>query len=113
MRYCAFFLLFVLLLGVAGLFFIKKPDGKTWLNAVDFMPNTAVLMARLNGWLHSAEREVARGISGASSAGKTKVYKWRDNAGNWHVSNRPIAAAGGRDEIIYVDPDANLIEGTH
>mgnify|MGYP006129426315 CR=1 FL=1 len=113
MRYCGFFLLFILLLGVAGLFFIKKPDGQTWLSAAAFMSNTAVWTARFNGWLHSAGREVARGIGGTSNAGKTKVYQWRDNAGNWHVSNQPITAAGGRDEIIYVDPDTNLIEGTH
>ena len=106
------FLVFVLMLGVAGLFFIQKPNGQPWLSANDFMPDTAALMAKLNGWLGSAERGVERATSSDPNAGKTKVYKWRDSSGNWHLSDQPIAAAGGRDEVLHVDPDANLIEGS-
>ena len=113
MQRCANILLFVLLLGVAGLFVIKKPNGQTWLSMADFVPNTAVLTAQINSWLGRAERKVARGINNNTHTGKTKVYKWRDSAGYWHVSDQPINAAGGLDEMIHVDPDTNLIQGAH
>lgn len=113
MQRCANILLLVLLLGAAGLFVIKQPNGQTWLSMADFVPNTAVLTAHINSWLGRAERKVARGISGGTHTGKTMVYKWRDSAGNWHVSDQPINAAGGLDEMIQVDPDTNLIQSAH
>ncbi len=110
---CANVVLLVLLLGVAGLFIIKKPNGQTWLSTADLVPSTAVLTAQINNWLGRAERKIARSINNDTRTGKTKVYKWRDSAGNWHVSDQPSNAAGGLDEMIHVDPDTNLIKGAH
>ena len=111
-RYANFVLL-VLLLGAAGLFFIKNPDGQIGLSVAAFIPNTAMLTARFNAWRYSAERYFTRSIDSRTHDGKTKVYKWRDNAGHWHVSDQPINAAGGLDEMIHVNPDTNLIQSTY
>lgn len=105
------FLLFILVLGVAGLFFIKKPDGQPWLSLDDFMPDVPSLMAQASNMLDGAERKLDKATSSDPNAGKTKVYKWRDSSGNWHLSDKPISAAGGRDKVMHVDPDTNLVGG--
>ncbi len=105
------FLFFILLLAVAGLFFIHKPDGQPWLSADDFIPDVSGWMAQASNMLHGAERQLDKATSSDPNAGKTKVYKWRDSAGNWHLSDKPIGAAGGRDEVMHVDPDTNLVGG--
>lgn len=105
------FLLFILVLGIAGLFFINKPDGQPWLSADDFMPDVPGLMAQASNMLDGAERQLDKATSSDPNAGKTKVYKWRDSSGNWHLSDQPISAAGGRDQVMHVDPDTNLVGG--
>lgn len=106
------FLLFILVLGIAGLFFIKKPNGQPWLSVDDFMPNIPELMAQGSNLFDSAQRSVDKATSSDPNAGKTKVYKWRDSSGNWHLSDKPISAAGGRDQVMHVDPDTNLLGGS-
>jgi len=105
------FLIFVLILGLAGPFVMKGPDGKPMLSLRDFLPDVNQIKADVESMTGSAERQFDRATSSDLNAGKTKVYKWRDSSGNWHLSDRPIAEAGGRDQVMHVDPDANLVEG--
>lgn len=81
----------LLVLGMAGLFVIKKPDGSPWLNINDFLPdqsNIAEISQTANKALKSAESSISRSESNTSSnAGK--IYRWKDQQGNWQFSDTP------------------------
>jgi hypothetical protein len=69
------FFSFLLVLGLAGLFVIKKPDGTPWLSLDDFIPNISV-------------GSVKDSLPGSSTV---DVYRWKDAEGNWQYSDTPPA----------------------
>lgn len=106
------FLLFILVLGMAGPFILKGPDGKPWMELADITPDFNRLSADMQSAINKAGRMFDKTTSSDPNAGTTKVYKWRDSSGNWHLSDQPIPEAAGRDKLMHVDPDTNLIEGS-
>lgn len=112
------FLLVILVLGMAGPFFLKRPDGQPWMDAGDMLP-------KISRWQSDSQRlwrdtqnwfsglvngDVVSKIGDADQpGGQTKVYRWRDANGTWQLSDQPPAT--GQAEIIMVDPNTNLIQG--
>jgi len=108
-------MLVLLVLGLAGPFFMKKPDGSPWMTVDDVLPNKASLThqwQRFNGWLSSLSSGVGRQL-GNEQMGKTQVYRWQAADGSWRFADKPPVGAEseGGVETIYVDPNTNMIEG--
>lgn len=94
------FFCFVLVLGLAGLFVLKKPDGQPWLSADDFIPDTRSITNSVK------EAIPDQLIGGSESSGdKVAVYKWKDAEGNWQFSDK--APAGISAEQVLVGTDVN------
>lgn len=101
-------LLLVLVLGLAGPFFLKKPDGTPWMDARQLLPDVKSWQLSLTRWWRDTKVSVDVG-DGVGSAGKTTVYRWQTPDGSWQFSDTP--PQGVQVETVSVDPDRNLIEG--
>lgn len=99
------FLLFILVLGLAGPFLMKRPDGRPWMDYRDLIPDTDKLAYEAKSALNDAKVSV-QSISD-EKAGQTKVYRWRDASGKWHMSDKPLDSKA---EELWLDPDANIIQ---
>ena len=64
------FLMFVVVLGVAGLFFIKNPEGKPWLQIDYFIPDVEPI---INTWNNLKQGDLAGAPK--TITGKTQVYR--------------------------------------
>jgi len=108
-------MILVLLLGLAGPFFLKKPDGKPWVSLDDVLPTKGTvegLWAKLTNNFSQYKNMAGREL-GDEQMGKTQVYRWQAADGSWRFSDKPPqneTSAGGV-ETIYVDPNTNMIEG--
>lgn len=105
------FMLLVLVLSFSALLILKRPDGQPWLAFSALPTSVNDVKTTFNNAVTGAQRMAGVEGSDDPNFGKTAVYKWRDSAGNWHLSDRPIGQAGGRDELLHIDPNTNLIEG--
>ncbi len=105
-------MIFALVLGLAGPFFLKRPDGRPWLEVDDFLPDMSAIGARAeNGWSWVVGRvEDAVGEENLDlPSGKTKVYKWRAADGSWQFSDKPPPEGA---EEVWLDPSANVMQST-
>lgn len=100
-------IMLVVVLGLAGPFFLKRPDGQPWMNTSDLMPNTSPverlltdIKAMFAGWFGEEQVE---------PIGQTKVYRWKSPEGHWQLSDTPPPDA--KADVIFVNPDTNLIQG--
>jgi len=74
------FFSFLLVLGFAGLFVMKNPDGQPWLSAEDFVPEISFSNIFPENLFAS---EADAGDSAVS------VYRWRNAQGQWEFSDVP------------------------
>ncbi len=104
------FICFVLVLGVAGMFFIKKPDGQPWLQPSDFLPDFSSWGRKFGQTLENTTGEE---VDGLNKMGKTRVFKWKDKYGNTQFSDKPPFNTAGISDLkeVWIDPDVNLMEG--
>ena len=102
------FLAFVLVLGVVGLFVLKRPDGSPWLDYKAMMPDWQSMKYQVESSVTEMTQEAAK-ISGSENTGEVKVYRWKGPDGAWVFSDSP-PVQGDVDEV-WVDPNQNLIQG--
>lgn len=104
MKSASYFLIMILLIAVASLFVIKRPDGKAWLS-LDAI--TQSIAAKVNDAKFEGQQLIDKTASGLSSLGKdpapttTTIYKWQDEKGVWHYSDKPNAF--GDSEQVELD----------
>lgn len=107
-------MILVLLLGLAGPFFLTKPDGNPWMSLDDLLPEEGSvdgLWAKLTNNLSQFKNMVGREL-GDEQMGKTQVYKWRAADGSWRFSDKPPSTEGAAGvETVYLDPNTNMIKG--
>lgn len=87
----------LLVLGFAGLFVLKSPNGTPWLSISDFMPDTRSLESSIN--------DLVPNVSSDDERDSVPVYKWRDAQGNWQFSDQP--PKGVEAELVTVDTTIN------
>lgn len=109
------FMLLILVLGLAGPFFMKKPDGSPWMTIDDVLPSKTAISHQwenVNRWFDSLFNGVGRQL-GNEQMGKTQVYRWQAPDGSWRFSDKPPqqTEVQGGVETVYVDPNTNMIEG--
>lgn len=107
-------MILVLVLGLAGPFVLKGPDGRPWMSVDDLGINSGALSwERLSLRAKGLWSEVTGGVSritGGEPARGTRIYRWRDSEGNWQYSDRPNP--NGVSETIVVDSNTNVIQAT-
>lgn len=108
MRLAIKFFIFVLVLGLAGPFILKKDDGTPWMDAREFIPDVQSWGRDLKAWWARTKRQVPESVGGGDGE-KTTVYRWQAEDGSWQFSDKPPVQ--GSAETITVDPNANLIQG--
>ncbi|MGH1441543.1 MAG: DUF4124 domain-containing protein [Cellvibrionaceae bacterium] len=95
------FFSFLLVLGVAGLFFIKKPDGSAWLSLDDFTPDTSAIKRSISDAMPDQ-------VVGGSDGDKVSVYKWKDAEGNWQFSDKPPTGIEAKQVLVGTDVNRDL-----
>ncbi len=101
------FLLLILVLALAGPFFIKGPDGDPLLTGSDVKHSFQKTVASARQKWRSVSTDTQRAL-GNDNAGKTTVHKWQDANGQWHYSDE--APEGEISETLVVDPDLNVMD---
>ena len=75
------FFCFTIILGVAGLFVLKKPDGTPWLALNDFIFDTSSAKDLIDDITPNSIRRPDEVV----------VYRWQDAEGNWQFSDKPAS----------------------
>lgn len=97
-------LVLVIVLAMAGPFFIRGSDGQPLISVKDVqfqLGNTGAVISRQ--W-----RKLTTQLRG--DAKPVPIYRWQDADGNWHYSDE--ANPDGTSELIYIDPDKNVVPGS-
>lgn len=95
----------LLVVALAGPFFLRGPDGAplaTWGDVRNWLGNAG---RDVRFGLERMQRKAGRLVSD-NSVGETPVYRWQDAEGGWHFSGQ--TPEGIASELIYVDGDANV-----
>ena len=85
----------------------RKQTGISW-------PQVLILLCLLLGgawvwWTYAPETlpEALRAPRPAPAAVAPPLYKWKDQSGQWHISDQP--PAGRAYETVIVDPNTNVL----
>jgi hypothetical protein len=89
----------VLILGCAGLFVLKKPDGTPILSMQDFLPDISSLALDAKKLIRDAKEltsSIGNSPDGNSEDGaeqnaqaESGIYRWKDSNGQWQFSDTP------------------------
>lgn len=115
------FLVVILVLGLAGPFILKRPDGRPWMQVSDMVPTASQWRQQAQQWWSNASdgnvsdsvdklSGETSDITGVSGLGKTKVYRWRDEHGNLVYSDEP--RADGNHEIVVLGENQTVVPAT-
>jgi hypothetical protein len=91
----------VLILGCAGLFVLKKPDGNPVLSIDKFIPDIGIIISDAKSFIANAKNEVASIVEKLPGdkeekieqniQAKPDIYRWKDSNGQWQFSDTPPA----------------------
>lgn len=105
------FLLFVLVLGLAGPFFLRSPNGEPYLDYREFVPSVSSIKEKANGIINTASGSSSDNLPPneeiQTSDGKVQVYRWQDENGVWQYSDRP--PTGIDRQTISVNTNENIL----
>ncbi len=83
----------LLVIGFAGLFVLKKPDGTPWLSLDDFIPNSTEIISDTTTLLNNAKNLSGMADSATENSDTPKnssgIYRWKDKNGQWQFSDTP------------------------
>ncbi len=107
-------LILIVILGLAGPFVLKGPDGNPIMSADKLMPDLSGLQRQAKDWwfelVRQSENAMSTGEQGeGSTVGKTQVYQWRAADGSIQFSDTPPANQQAKE--LWIDPNANLVQG--
>ncbi|WP_440054836.1 DUF4124 domain-containing protein [Pseudoalteromonas sp. T1lg65] len=94
MRFVSYLLIMVMLVGLASLFIVKRPDGKPWLSAEKVAQAVEQQFDNLTQQSKEMRSLVSDNVIPAPSDkvfsnNEQVMYRWRDEAGQWHYSDKP------------------------
>ena len=100
----------IFIIGMSGLFVLKRPDGRPWLSVSDFVPSPGEIAADAKNAFGNSKEALAGGQS-ENLLGQ-RVYKWQDAQGNWQFSDTPPPAATNSPvETITLEQPTNIVPG--
>lgn len=82
----------ILVIGFAGLFVLKKPDGTPWLSLDEFMPDTKGITSSTNDIVSKAKGMLDNDQPTTTANTSGGVYRWKDKNGQWQFSDQPPTA---------------------
>ncbi|CCQ11166.1 putative orphan protein [Pseudoalteromonas luteoviolacea B = ATCC 29581] len=108
MKSASYILIMILLIGTASLFYLKRPDGQSWLSVEAITDKaSAKLETNMQGakaLLNETTELVQSKFDAKSEIENTaKIYKWQDAQGVWHYSDRPHPTY--QNEEVILDPN--------
>ncbi len=95
----------LLVIGLAGMFVLKTPDGKPWLSIEQLLPDTSSLseisknLSALTKGDHSKDSDQTSSTTDNDSG----IYRWKDANGQWQYSDKPQ-----HEQAEQVDVSGNL-----
>ncbi|MDC3212768.1 DUF4124 domain-containing protein [Pseudoalteromonas distincta] len=104
MKYFTYLAISIMAIAVISLFYLKKPDGQTWLSASSISSESGQIKERMVALssntldqavlgVKQAGDKIASSISdepiAANATSSGKIYKWQDETGQWHFSDTP------------------------
>ncbi|ODS23021.1 hypothetical protein AB835_11055 [Candidatus Endobugula sertula] len=96
------FVCFILVLGIAGLFVLKKPDGTPWLSVNEFIPDTSIISSKAASMVNTLKDTTNPSTKEAASE---EIYRWQDQKGHWVYSDMPPTDQNA--EVIHVTGSLN------
>ncbi|MBQ4834407.1 DUF4124 domain-containing protein [Pseudoalteromonas sp. MMG010] len=113
MKYFSYIVIMVLIISVTALFYLKKPDGDTWLTPAGIKQHVVEQKNNVNGLFDDAIETAAgvtestkkqwQSLTGNSTTEQpTQIYQWQDATGQWHFSDSPNKQ--GESEQVALDP---------
>jgi len=93
------FFSFLLVLGFAGLFVMKNPDGQPWLSAEDFVPEIS--------FRNIFPKNIFASETDAED-GAVSVYRWRNAQGQWEFSDIPPEGLEAEKMIVSTNANRDL-----
>jgi hypothetical protein len=90
-------LLAILILGLAGLFVLKKPDGTPILSFDELVPDVSALIYRAQALIATVKNieTLKAQVTAESEVGHQKnntrsdIYRWKDRSGQWQFADTP------------------------
>lgn len=74
----------LLVIGLVGLFVLKKPDGSPWLSIADFTPDTTLIKNDALSLINKVKKTTASDTGEKKQGG---IYRWKDANGQWQFSD--------------------------
>jgi hypothetical protein len=107
------FILFLVVLAVAGPFIMKRPDGSPLLSFNDIKSGDSAIMKSfktLTGFFYSSSDALSLddALPGDAKRLLTRVHKWQDEEGIWHFSDQQ--PEGKTSETVEIDPNQNILK---
>lgn len=92
---------FIVVLAVAAPYVMKGEDGKPLMEF-----NLADTISRITGIFKSTSSDAEEQTSTGLPVTSDKVYKWKDENGRWHFSDKPL---DGEKVTTHIIPKANIL----
>ena len=104
MKYFTYLAISIMAIAVISLFYLKKPDGQTWLSASSISSESGQIKERMVALSSNTSDQAVLGVKQAgdkiassisdepmpeSTTSSSKIFKWQDETGQWHYSDSP------------------------
>lgn len=109
MKQFLYLMICIVALGLGSLFVLKKPDGQPWLNLSNFYNHQSVTQ-KVTGFkdtvVNKTNSLLNQGSNSLSSGEDPIIYKWQDEQGVWHYSDKKVenAKAWTKPENLTIIP---------
>ena len=104
MKYFTYLAISIMVIAVISLFYLKKPDGQTWLSASLISNESQQVKEKVISLSSNALDQAVQGVkqagdqianrisdepAAANATSNGKIFKWQDETGQWHFSDTP------------------------
>lgn len=125
MKYFAYLAISIMTIALISLFYLKKPDGKTWLSVSSMSDKSHHIKEKIvtltgntfDNAVHNVKQASEKIVS--STASNSKIFKWQDDTGQWHFSDTPNPHAKSievklnpKDITVIAAEDTSILNNT-
>ncbi|ALS31555.1 hypothetical protein PTRA_a0171 [Pseudoalteromonas translucida KMM 520] len=108
MKYFTYLAVSVMIIAVISLFYLKKPNGETWLSTSVVSNQSQQIKDKIISFTSNTFEQAVNSVSNTSSTTRSKIFKWQDQQGQWHFSDTPHP--NGKSVEVKLDPkDINVV----